>query len=277
MTLIYLGIAWLAGIFLGFLLNLPVLFVALVGLVPLVSLFLWRENSQVRLASLCALALLLGAWRYSSAVPHFDEGSLAYYNEQGWVRLTGVVRGEPDVRDTYTNLWVAAESLVLDDQECPVTGTVLGRAPRYPEYRYGDRLEIEGLLETPPEFEDFSYRDYLARQGVHSLLRRPHINLLARDQGNFFYAQLYAFKGRAQTTIARLLPEPQASLLTGILLGVETGIPADLMADFSATGTAHIIAISGFDTSIIAGLFSSLCLLDKKRDWGYNRPRESHR
>ncbi|NIN64347.1 MAG: hypothetical protein GTO63_06535 [Anaerolineae bacterium] len=52
--------------------------------------------------------------------------------------------------------------------------------------------------------------------------------------------------------------------MTGILLGVETGIPADLMADFSATGTTHIIAISGFDTSIIAGLFSSLCLLDKK-------------
>jgi competence protein ComEC len=257
-TLIYLGIAWLAGVFLSSLLNLPALFLALVGLVPLVSLFLWRESPQVRLASVCALALILGAWRYSSAVPHFDESSLAYYNEQGWVKLTGVVRGEPDVRDTYTNLRMAAESLVLDDQEHAVTGTVLVRAPRYPEYRYGDRLEIEGLLETPPEFEDFSYRDYLARQGIHSLLRRPHITLLARDQGSFFYAKLYAFKSRAQATIARFLPEPQASLLTGILLGVETGIPADLMADFSATGTTHIIAISGFNISIIAGLFSGL-------------------
>ena len=258
MTLIYLGIAWLAGIFLGSLLNLPALFLALAGLVPLVSLFLWRENSRVRLASLCALVLLLGAWRYSSAIPHFDEGSLAYYNGQGWVKLTGVVSAEPDVRDTYTNLRVAAESLALDDQEYAVTGTVLVRAPHYPEYRYGDRLEIEGLLETPPEFEDFSYRDYLARHGIHSLLRRPRINLLARHQGNFFSAKLYAFKGRAQATIARLLPEPQASLLTGILLGVETGIPADLMADFSATGTTHIIAISGFNISIIAGLFSGL-------------------
>jgi len=251
-TLIYLGVAWLAGVFLSSLLNLPALFLALVGLLPLVSLFLWRESPQARLASVCALALILGAWRYASAVPHFDEGSLAYYNEQGWVKLRGVVRGEPDVRDTYTNLRMAAESLVLDDQEHAVTGTVLVRAPRYPEYRYGDRLEIEGLLETPPEFEDFSYRDYLARQGIHSLLRRPHITLLARDQGNFFYAKLYAFKGRAQAIIARILPEPQASLLTGILLGVETGIPADLMADFSATGTTHIIAISGFNISIIA-------------------------
>lgn len=258
MTLIYLGIVWLAGIFLSSLLNLPVLFLALVGLVPLVSLFLWRENPQVRLASLCALVLLLGAWRYSSAIPPLDEGSLAYYNEQGWVKLTGVVSGQPNMRDTYTNLRVAAESLALGDKEYAVTGTVLVRAPRYPEYHYGDRLEIEGLLETPPEFEDFSYRDYLARQGIHSLLRRPRITLLARDQGSFFYARLYAFKGRAQATIARFLPEPQASLLTGILLGVETGIPADLMADFSATGTAHIIAISGFNISIIAGLFSGL-------------------
>jgi len=266
-TLIYLGVAWLAGVFLSSLLNLPALFLALVGLLPLVSLFLWRESPQARLASVCALALILGAWRYASAVPHFDEGSLAYYNEQGWVKLTGVVRGEPDVRDTYTNLRMAAESLVLDDKEHAVTGTVLVRAPRYPEYRYGDRLEIEGLLETPPEFEDFSYRDYLARQGIHSLLRRPHITLLARDQGNFFYAKLYAFKGRAQAIIARILPEPQASLLTGILLGVETGIPADLMADFSATGTTHIIAISGFNISIIAGLFSGLSarLLGRRR------------
>jgi len=257
-TLIYLGIAWLAGIFLNSLLNLPALFLTLVGLVPLVSLFLWRENLRVRLVSVCALALLLGAWRYSSVIPYFGEGSLAYYNEQGWVKLKGVVSGEPDVRDTYTNLRVAAESLVLGDQKYAVTGTVLVRAPRYPEYRYGDRLEIEGLLETPPEFEDFSYREYLARQGIHSLLHRPRITFLARGQGNFFYAKLYAFKGRAQATIARLLPEPQASLLTGILLGVETGIPADLMADFSATGTTHIIAISGFNISIIAGLFSGL-------------------
>lgn len=258
MTLTYLGIAWLAGIFLSSLLNLPALFLALVGLVPLASLFLWRENPRVRLASVCALALILGAWRYSSAIPHFDEGSLAYYNDEGWVKLTGVVSGEPDVRDAYTNLRVAAESLALGDREYAVTGTALVRAPRYPEYRYGDRLEIEGFLKTPPEFEDFSYKDYLARQGIHSLLRRPRITLLARAQGHFFYVRLYAFKGRAQATIARLLPEPQASLLMGILLGVETGIPAELMADFSATGTTHIIAISGFNISIIAGLFSGL-------------------
>jgi hypothetical protein len=53
-----------------------------------------------------------------------------------------------------------------------VRGLVLVQAPRYPTHAYGERLAVIGELETPPVFEDFSYKDYLARQGVYSMLRR---------------------------------------------------------------------------------------------------------
>jgi hypothetical protein len=43
---------------------------------------------------------------------------------------------------------------------------IIVRAPRYPAYVYGDELEIKGKLETPPVFEGFSCRDYLARWGT---------------------------------------------------------------------------------------------------------------
>jgi competence protein ComEC len=144
---------------------------------------------------------------------------------------------------------------------------VLVRAPHYPQYDYGDELAIEGLLETPPVLEDFSYREYLARQGIYSILRRSQITLVDRGQGSAVRRALFAFKEQAQKVIALILHEPQAALLTGILLGVETGIPADLTKAFSTTGTAHIIAISGFNISIIAGLFSGLStrLLGKRR------------
>ncbi|HIC93814.1 MAG TPA: ComEC family competence protein, partial [Anaerolineae bacterium] len=260
MILLHLGSAWLAGILLASLLHPPPGFLWLLTPLPLAVLLLWRRERRARLFAACALALLLGALRYdAAAIPrHFDEGHIAHYNDRGWVALRGVVVGEPDVRATYVNLRVAAEELEIEGREREVRGLVLVRAPRYPEYRYGDELRVEGLLTTPPEFEDFSYRDYLARRGIHSLLRRPRIALLARGRGNPFRAALLAFKRRAQATIARILPEPQASLLTGILLGVEGGIPADLMEDFNRTGTTHIIAISGFNISIISGLLSGL-------------------
>lgn len=55
-------------------------------------------------------------------------------------------------------------------------------------------------------------------------------------------------------TVNRILPEPQAAFLGGLLYGAERGIPQNLMDDFSATGTTHIVAISGYNITILAAL-----------------------
>jgi len=110
-----------------------------------VSYFLWREDRRVKLIRVCCLSFLLGILRFNISAPlqSFDEGHVAYYNDQGWVKIEGVVSGEPDVRDTYTNLRVAVSRLEVDGQEHQVSGTVLVRAPRYPEHDYGDELQSE--------------------------------------------------------------------------------------------------------------------------------------
>ena len=268
MTLIYLTIAWLAGIVLAKEISLPWHVLPALGLASFLGLLLWRDDARVRLGSLCALMLALGAGRFLLAVTRFDETSLATYNDVGWVTLEGVVAGEPDERETYTNLRVQAERLTLPDgAELEVEGLALVKADRYPQRYYGDRILVEGLLETPPVLEKFSYREYLARQGIHSLIQRAQVTPLAENQASPLLYYLFAFKRQAQSIIASILPEPQAALLTGILLGVETGIPANLMDDFSATGTTHIIAISGFNITIISGIFAGLAerLFGKRR------------
>ena len=57
--------------------------------------------------------------------------------------------------------------------------------------------------------------------------------------------------------LARVLPEPQASLAQGIVLGIRSNISKLLLADFSHTGTAHVLAISGQNLSIVAGILVS--------------------
>jgi competence protein ComEC len=259
MTLVYFAVAWLAGIVLARAISLPWQVLPVLVLAAFLGLLLWRDDARVRWGASCALVLALGAGRLLLAVPRFDETSPSTYNDAGWVTLEGVVVGEPDEREHHTNLRVRAERLALPDgTELEVDGLVLVQASRYPQHRYGDRVLVSGMLETPPVFEEFSYREYLARQSIHSLLRRAQVTLLAERQANPLLYHLFTFKRYAQSTIASILPEPQAALLTGILLGVETGIPDELMDDFSATGTTHIIAISGFNVTIIAGLFAGL-------------------
>jgi len=268
MTLVYFAVAWLAGIALANTVSLPWQVLPVLGLAAVLSLLLWRGDVRVRWGAACLLVCALGAGRFLLAVPRFDQTSLATYNDAGWVTFEGVVVGEPDEREGYTNLRVRAGQLTLPDgTQREVDGLVLVKANRYPQRHYGDRVQVEGLLETPPVFEGFSYREYLARQGVYSLIQRAQVTLWAENQANPILYHLFTFKRRAQATIASILPEPQAALLTGILLGVETGIPAGLMEDFSATGTTHIIAISGFNITIIAGVFAGLArrLFGKRR------------
>jgi len=75
---------------------------------------------------------------------------------------------------------------------------------------------------------------------------RARARLLLRGRGTPFYTAVYGLRERSLETVYRLFPDPEASLLAGILLSVETGIPEADQDAFSNTGTDHIIAISGF-------------------------------
>ena len=78
-------------------------------------------------------------------------------------------------------------------------------------------------------------------------MSRPRVTVLARDQGFAPLGWLYSFKAHAKNVIAQILPEPQASLLIGILLGDDSGIPKSVQDAFRTTGTSHVIAISGYN------------------------------
>ncbi|HVO71866.1 MAG TPA: ComEC/Rec2 family competence protein [Aggregatilineaceae bacterium] len=258
MTLLYLVAAWAAGIFLSSFASSPAgTWLALAaGSVCLAYLF--RRNRLRRLSLICAALFALGAGRYAWARRPLPADHIALYVDSGYVTLTGVVDRDPDVRDRYVNLYVRAESLRQDSQDRPAQGLALVQAPRYGSYAYGDRVTASGQLLTPPEFDDFSYRDYLARRGVRAIMPDAQVDVLAHHQGRPWYAAMYALKGRAQRTINRLLPSPQAPLLDGILLGVESGIPEDVREAFNRTGTSHVIAISGANIIVVIRVLMGL-------------------
>ncbi len=253
MTLLaYWTIAWIIGIWLSSLLAFP-LYVWVGGALGALLAAVLTRPYETRLFFSCVFALALGGSRLILAEPQFDARSLATYNGIGEVTLTGVVADEPDVRGSFVFYKLDADALVFQDSEEPVSveGATRVRGPRYPVYGYGDRLQVHGNLETPPVLEDFNYRDYLAHKGLHSQISYARIERLSSGEGSVWKRAMLDFKGDAQATIGHILPEPEASLLTGILLGNEGGIPPDVKDEFKTTGTSHVIAISGFNITIV--------------------------
>lgn len=269
LSLLWLSLAFIAGILLAGEVTQSVsawlILAAVCLLAGVITFFATRRrvsqtSSRISLAPFLFAALFLGAARYQYNVPEITPSFIAWYNDRDYqVLVTGVVVESPDLRDTYQNLRIQVEAVDTGNlQPLPVSGLVLARLPDGEIYAYGDRLRLRGTLETPPEDEEFSYRDYLARHGIHSLMGDAEATRLPGRGGNDFLAAVYALKGRALENIYRIFPDPEASLLAGILLGVESGLPPGLQQAFKDTGTAHIIAISGFNIAIIAGLFFNL-------------------
>ncbi len=270
MTLLYLVAAWTAGIFLARLDGVSPVKWALLAAGCLVLAYLVRRNRTWRLALICAALFMAGAGRYAWASGPLPANHIAHYVDSGYVDLTGIIVRDPDVRDNHVNLTIQVETLRQDDTTRPAQGTILAQAPRYGDYAYGDRVSVGGALLTPPEFDDFSYRDYLARSGIHALIPNARVDIVAHDQGQPLYAAMYALKDRAQQTIDRLLPSPQAPLLSGILLGVESAIPDDVRDAFNRTGTTHVIAISGANIIVVIGVLLALLtpvVGDRRAGW----------
>ena len=273
MPLLWVSAAFLAGIFMASLAAVSwLVWAALAALgVGLVFLELrpsnlsgwrrrWRGFAPLPAGFLLA-ALFFGAARYQAARPVFDPSSLAAYNGQGEVRFSALVVEPPVIKTRSIQLKLSAEEIfTLNGVSVskPVSGLVLATLPLGGDWRYGDRLALTGKLVDPPEGESFSYRAYLARKGVYSTIQYPGIRRLERGAGNLLMTGIYAFRGQAYRVVNRLYPQPEAALLSGILLGIEQDIPDSLDRAFRDTGTAHIIAISGFNIAILAALFSSL-------------------
>jgi competence protein ComEC len=259
MQLFWLSLAWLAGLALGRALALP----AWAWLPPLAlgGGAVYLLTGRLRWLAGGWLIACLGALRFAVAQPTLDTAHLSSHNDSGEaVVLTGVVVDFPDVRDTHIGLRVRAERLrrIADPLSVPARGLALVRASRYQDFAYGDRVQAIGMLETPPVFEGFSYREYLARQGVYSLMSPARVTRLAAGQANPLLQAVFALRQRALRTVQALFPEPESSLLAGILLGVESGIHPALRQAFNDTSTTHIIAISGFNITLLAGLVITL-------------------
>jgi competence protein ComEC len=211
-------------------------------------------------------ALCLGAARYRFALPDLkDPNFIAAYVDTGVeVVVQGLVAKPPDVRDEDTRLVIRTEQIhpVGDIHLRSAHGQILANVTNLSSWHYGDRIVVRGELETPPDNEDFSYRAYLAGRDIYATMPNAQAFLMStgpkESGGNPILRVIYTLRDRAHSTIYHLWPDPEASLLAGILLGIESGIPTSVQDAFRDTGTSHIIVISGFNITIVAGLFSTV-------------------
>lgn len=213
----------------------------------------WKVRSGFLKLVVCfGCALIFGTARFLLTLPNFDVKDVAFYRDLPFaVTVEGVVANEVDIRSDAIYLLFNAEKIYLDGRENMVKGHVLLKLPRYPEYSYGDRIKVRAKLQTPASFDSFDYSKFLSKDNIYAVAYNAKVELIQGDQGAQEMALLFDFKKMVTAKINQLFGEPEASLVAGILIGIRRSIPAEIIDDFNRTGLSHILAISGYNITLL--------------------------
>ncbi len=249
---------WLAGVWLAAQVDLALgVWLAAAGVALVGAVAAWRKGA-VGLGFAAVAAFTFGAARMTLALPGDQTGTIRPLATGQTVTAYGYIEVEPEARDRSTNLRVAVEELVIDGHSHPVEGVILVQTNRYPERRLGEPLRLSGELTSLVTLENEGYVAYLERQGIEAHMRYPAVTTLPGDRTTMLDRVLLGIKDHAQAIIERSVPEPQAALLVGILLGDDSGMAPDMVEAFRTTGMTHIIAISGFNIALLVALLDAL-------------------
>jgi len=216
------------------------------------------QGSVIILSALFIFTFGLGILRYEIKETKLENNYLTGLAGQK-INLEGIVSDEPSVKDQNVQL-------VVEDK---FKNKILVTAGLFPEFKYGDLIQVEGKIEKPENFQstggtDFDYVDYLAKEDIFYQISFAQIKLISSGHGSFIKNKLFAFKNAFIAKINSLIKEPESALLNGLILGAKNSLGKELQLEFRQAGVSHIVALSGYNITIVAlSIMALLAFLPK--------------
>lgn len=217
---------------------------AILAMVFIIVATVGWNNKLAVVIGLAGLVMILGSLRFKQ---DFAQNDIAQFYGQK-AQVTGIISSEPDIRSD--KIYLTLGNLKVNEKS--IHSKLLLTVNRFPEYEYGQKLSFETKISEPKEYPDFSYKNYLSRFGIDAVAYMPKLSVAAGNFGNPVMREILLLKKKFTDRLSDILPEPQNSFLAGLLLGAKRTIPQTLTDQFNRTGTSHIVAISGFNITIIA-------------------------
>ena len=210
-----------------------------------------RPGSHLSLAGALLAAALFGLWR-TGLVGAPDGGPLTLFRGRE-VTLGGIVVDQPSCADASCLFTLRVDRQLVGTEVVPVEARVRVRVRPTQAPEFGSGLQVRGELRAPRQTVGFPRAEILARRGIYEVLDFPRVQLAPRPPPSG-QEWLEALRAGLERRVADVVGGTAGQLTAGLLLGREVELPSDVRAQLRATGTSHIVAVSGFNVGLLGGL-----------------------
>lgn len=236
--------------------------------VAALSIILMWENVPERFVVLCLTFIFLGLWRMSVAWPDCGNGNTicSYVNQR--ITIAGSVASYPEQKTDSVDFAVAVLG-IREPSIRSVSGKVLVSLPKTQTVSYGQSLTLTCRIRVPEvrPGDTFNYNRYLQSRGIQALCDSPGDITWADGREvpfawrTFFMKQIASLRDLLYHRASQLWNEPESSFIMGMLFGGSSSLPAYVQESFQRTGLSHVLAVSGFNVTIIASALMGLLVL----------------
>ena len=196
---------------------------------------LWKE------CALFCCAMLAGALYYHLYFHIEDAKTNLPFGQK--TTFSAIVADEPQPTEKFL--------MLTADAEPPLAGTITILAPPESEFRYGELLTITGVVNPPDAAAG-------GGSGGNAYMFTPKITVLAEHRGFWLREWMITIKLAILQKFREALPEDQAALLGGIAFGSKVSFKQELKDAMALSGTTHLVAVSGYNITIVIVAASDL-------------------
>lgn len=127
----------------------------------------------------------------------------------------------------------------------PLEGRVRVYTGLYPEYFYGQTLSLYGEVQK-------------STSGNLNIVSFPKISVKENQESASLKSVLFSFRQKIVDKFTKVLPSEESALVAGLTLGARESFSPDFKNALSQSGTTHIVALSGYNISLIGIAISIL-------------------
>ncbi len=223
--------------------------------------FMFSRNLRVHSASALAALLAASARIYLSST----EGDALNPSVLAptVVTVVGTVEREPQVTNGVQSFILDAETIATAQGIRHVSQKVAVRYPGYQDLSRGSRVSLQGSVRLASDPSTSNYGRWLEAHGIRYTLWAYS----ATVRGFSNWDPLGPLRKALRQNLLNALPDPEAGVALGLVLGDTSRLGQDMRSTFASTGTAHILAVSGWNVTLVAGAILATAVPILGRRW----------
>ena len=239
---------FLIGVLLRSYFDVSFTFAILLAGVALGAIFFLRKKKIALLLSVLVLTFSLGVVRFDTVDVPNPPRYESHVDKK--VKFSGIIANDPEIRPNNQRFFVRVDT--EEHKFNILVSTFPGK-----KFEYGDKVVVSGKLAKAENFitdtgKEFDYINFLRKDKVLYTMSFAEAELLSSNHGNLVKKHLFRAKHFFVDKVNYAIRPPESDLMAGYILGEKSNFSDELTDAFISTGTIHIVALSGYNVTIIA-------------------------